>query len=91
MGQTLIEFALSSTAVLLTLTAAGWVLRAHWDRARCAYLTFETTHAELIGKPRVSIRVPILIQETPEGYEGSGACGKASEKVSLRKIEPEFR
>lgn len=46
-GQASLEFAISATVIAVLLSGAGWVLKAEWDRGRCAYLTFERTHSVL--------------------------------------------
>ena len=87
-GQTLLEFTFSMGLVLITLTGAGWLLKAYWDRTRCAYLVFETTHAQLVGRvlPR-PFRLNITVGETSRSVEGKGVCGDVHEQVILNRLE----
>jgi hypothetical protein len=85
-GQTLLEFTLTSTAVILTLIGSGWVLRAYYERARCVELVFEKTHAALRGAESAP-HFAVSIDETAEGVRGSGRCGNAREELALKKLE----
>lgn len=90
-GQTTLELILSLTLIAVTLTGAGWLLHAQWTRAKCAYLVFEHTRSRLSGilayRPGQSAKVSIRIHEDENEVQGSGICGEAREKVSLRKLE----
>jgi hypothetical protein len=81
----LAEFLISSLLVVATLSGAGWVLHAEWDRARCAYLVFEKTHSRLNGHPSAD-SFEILISEDAEQVEGTGSCRYARERVSFKKL-----
>lgn len=84
-GQVTLEVILSTGLLMLVLTGAGWVLKLEWDRARCAYLVFESAHARLTGRagPRA---VDIEIYETPEAVSSVGRCGSSQQTVRLPKL-----
>jgi hypothetical protein len=90
-GQSTLEFSLSAAMLALVLSASGWLLRAEWDRGRCAYLVFEETHARLIGarlrESGFGSRSGVTIEETSQEVRGSGRCGGATELVALPKLE----
>ncbi len=90
-GQTTIEFAISVGILVLSISGAGWLFYAKWQRAKCAYLVFEHTHARLTGVvsfPTLSaLSKGIHLQEDELGVEGQGRCQDAMEKVRLRKLE----
>jgi len=74
--------------VLITLTGAGWLLKAYWDRTRCAYLVFEVAHARLVGRVLPGpIRVNVSIGEDARSVQGEGVCGSARERVDLNRLE----
>jgi hypothetical protein len=82
----LTELLISSALILVTLSGAGWVLRAQWDRTRCAYLAFEKTRAKLQGS-EVAWSAQIRFRENADSLETQVTCGGATEKVSLKKLE----
>jgi hypothetical protein len=49
-GQTLVELLMSLSTVVVSITAAGWLLKVQWDQGRCAYIVFEQTHAEIFNE-----------------------------------------
>ena len=71
---------------LVAVTATAGLLRAEWDRTRCAYLTFEAAHARLTGAPSEP-RPQIQVQAGPERVLGQGRCGQARERVELPWLE----
>jgi hypothetical protein len=73
--------------VILTLSGAGWVLRAEWDRARCAYLVFEVTHSKLVGAPAPATPAPVSVTDQGDSVVGHGVCGQSTETVRLPKLE----
>ena len=86
-GQTLIEFVFSSALVVLTVAGAGFLFKAEWQRAKCAYVVFEKTHAKVVGSGDPVPGVPVTFEETEDGVSGSALCGRAQERVSLPKLE----
>ncbi len=88
-GQTTLELLISGSLVVLMLTGAGWVFRAQWNRAKCAFLVFEHTHARLVGS--VSLQRPasyrISILDGPTDVIGEAQCKDAHEKVVFKKLE----
>ena len=48
-GQALVEFAIGLLLVTGVVAGAGVLLRAQWERFRCAREGFETAHARMIG------------------------------------------
>lgn len=85
-GQTTLELSVTAALISITLVGAGWLIRAQWDRAKCAYLVFESTHATRAGrlqKPSLLVSISTGDQE----FTGVGLCGKARETVRLRKLE----
>lgn len=87
-GQTLIEFAFTLLGLSLMITYAGGLIRAQWQRSRCAYLAFENTHSQLMGS---AIWTPenfkIKISQNPESFIGEANCENAHEKVELHSIQ----
>ena len=86
-GQAMVELVLSAGAILLTIASAGWILKLEWDRARCAHLVFEKTRAALNHTPLPpTARIAIEISEDASSITGQSQCGKAHEKVRLKKL-----
>jgi hypothetical protein len=85
-GQTTVEFVLGSSLLFIAITGAGWVLKASWDRAQCAYLVFENTHAKVTGRSVSQSPIRIRFSENPQFVEGSGRCGFFHESVQIRKL-----
>lgn len=85
-GQATLELILSSALVILTLTGSGWLLKAQWERSKCAYLVFEATHARLSGRPFALSRVQVRISEDESAVRGEGVCGGSVEKVVLPRL-----
>lgn len=80
----LVEFA-ASVALIVTLVLGGaGMLRAQWQRARCAYLVFEFAHAARIGA-RPSLREPSGLRTVREAewIETRARCGSGEEVVRL--------
>ena len=90
-GQTLVEFLIGSSILVLAVTGAGWVLRVEWDRARCARLVFQKTRTALNTQSPEQVSIPsdlaTQINNQPGWIEGDKICGKAHEKVLLHKLE----
>lgn len=86
-GQAHIELALSAAMVSLAIVGAGWVLKAQWERSKCAYLVFETTHARVAGHPLPPASIRVILSEDEQAVEGSALCGQASESIRLPKLE----
>ena len=82
------ELVLSAAGVALVLAGAGWVLKAEWQRARCAHLVFERTHERLVGVPERGISISVRVSEDASSVQGEGICGDAVERVEMRKLEP---
>ena len=86
-GQALVELLLSSTLVMLCIAGSGWLFKLEWDRARCAYVVFEKTHAKVVGASDPEPRVFVALEESEAGVSGSARCGQAREEVSLPHLE----
>lgn len=89
-GQAITELVLSSALILIVITGTGWVLRASWERGRCAYLTFEAGRARLSGAvfpTRQTARARWRLTEDARSVTAQGWCGDAEEKVSFRKLD----
>jgi len=91
-GQSLVEFLLGLIPVTLVLAGAVILLKAQWDRIRCAHLVFEKTHEQMIkGETPLSGPIGIsgdaIVAETPTGFIGKAVCGNSRERVELPKLE----
>ena len=86
-GQAVLDLLITSTLIALTITGAGWVLRAQWDRARCAHLVFEKAHARLFGLGPGALSVGLRVADAGDAVEAEAQCGDARERVRLRKLE----
>ena len=94
-GQVLLELTATASLLLVLVAGAGWVLKASWDRGRCAYIVFESTRRELSepGRSRSSMlllqRSPVSLEwhETADELRGRGRCGNQEEQVGFRKLE----
>ena len=95
-GQTLIELLYSLSTVVLSITAAGWLLKIEWDRGRCAYVVFEQTHAQVSNSPPISVGqdyggpIQVQTQASQDSVDGTAQCGQSSETVSLPQLDPEL-
>jgi hypothetical protein len=80
-GQVTLELVVSTTVIAILLSCAGFILKAEWDRGKCAYLSFEATHAAMSEDPGTP--------ETPEVNDqpqiGSGGLKPLSEKLARRR------
>lgn len=88
-GQATLEVLVSSTLVLVVFAGAGWVLRAAWERGKCAALVFEATRGALSREHR-PLAVELSISESDEALVGEARCGArrpAIERVGFRKLE----
>lgn len=85
-GQTLTEFVFLATILFFILSAACTLFKLEWQRSWCAYEAFESTHAHLTGRFKIST-VPIQFHEKETTVEGLAICGKLKEKVILPKLE----
>jgi hypothetical protein len=86
-GQTLIEFIFSSALVMLAIGGSGWLFKAEWQRAKCAYIVFEKTHAKIVGSADPEPQELVFFSESEDGLSGESTCGQARERVSLPKLE----
>ena len=86
-GQTLTEFIASIGLVVLAILGSASLFQAEWHRAQCAYLVFETTHAQLTGRKPPFSQVHVQILESDNDFTGEARCGQARERVSLPKLE----
>jgi hypothetical protein len=88
-GQTTLELVMAAALATSALAGASLVLRAQWERGRCAHLVFERTRAALSRGSRASSTFAgdVRIREDAEFVRGEGRCGGARESVALRKIE----
>lgn len=88
-GQATLELVVSAALISLTLIGSGWLLKAQWNRGRCAYLVFETAHARLTGRLEKGrpASVRIQVSESAEAVESLGECGQAREKITLPRLE----
>lgn len=95
LGQTTVELIASLSTVVLTITAAGWLMKVEWDRGKCAYIVFEKTHAQATHSlPPLftwGSDMPVQVQNVPGGTEGTGICGQSAERVSLPQLDPEAK
>jgi hypothetical protein len=93
----MIELLFTIPMIVLTLTGAGWFLKVEWDQGRCAYITFEKTHAQLTGSSPLSganlsasaYGGRVQIQVSPESVQGSADCGSSTEQVGLPQLDPQ--
>jgi hypothetical protein len=81
------EFLLGLLLSILSVVAASGLLHAQWERARCAYLTYEAAHARLTGAA-TRLDPAIRVDEDGTAVRGYGTCDQAHEKVELPKLEP---
>ena len=82
------EFLISLGLAVTALSGAAWVWKAEWERTRCAYLVFEKTHAELVGRSGTRAFFPMTVADRPDSVEGFGQCGpEVRERVRLPKLE----
>ncbi len=92
----MIELLFTIPMIVLTLTGAGWFLKVEWDQGRCAYITFEKTHAQLTGASPLagpslasSYGGRVQVRVSSDSVQGSGDCGSSSEKVALPQLDPD--
>ena len=88
-GQAILEVLVSSTLVLILFAGAGWVLRAAWEKGKCAVIVFEATRGALSRENR-PLALELSISESDEAVVGEGRCGDrrpAIERVGFRKLE----
>lgn len=89
--MSLIELAVSSILVAITLSGSGWLLQAEWQRGRCAYLVFEKAHGRLVGAPASPLGdgpgTRIVISEDSSSVRGDGQCQDAHEQTGFNKLE----
>ncbi|OFZ18869.1 MAG: hypothetical protein A2X94_03070 [Bdellovibrionales bacterium GWB1_55_8] len=88
LGQTLLEFAISTAIIMPLLTGAAWLLREHWVQAACARDVFEVTRTRLDGRSGFASRFRVEVTETEHWVEGSARCLKHTETVRLPRLMP---
>jgi hypothetical protein len=90
-----LELLFSLITVVITITAAGWMLKFEWDKGQCAYIVFERTHAQIADSTPPSSpwgeQFPVQIEDRPDSTEGTALCGQSSESVTLPKLEPQIQ
>jgi hypothetical protein len=80
------EFVLSLMLAIIASAGAAGLLREEWERTRCAYLTFEATHARLVGSSAMQ-DARVRIEDGVRSVRGTGYCGNARERVELPRLE----
>ena len=88
-GQALVEFAYFAVFSTSFVGIAGLILKEEWNRSKCAYLTFEATHRDLVSPWIAPATRGFSFQVEKRGHQitGTGQCGKHTEKVSLPFLE----
>jgi hypothetical protein len=86
-GQSLVEFMVSATVASLVVAGTGWLLRAQWERGRCAYLVFEATHARRAGMPAPAGVRRVRLRSDELRTTGEARCQDALEQVTLPGLE----
>ena len=86
-GQVTLELVVSFSLLSLVLAGAGWLLKLELDRARCAYLVFESAHARLSGRSGPEPRIEIQVSESEASVKAVGRCGSGALTVELPKLE----
>ena len=84
-GQALVEFALCSIIACIATVGAAWSVADAWNRAECAYLVFETTHARLTGRFAPQSNRLIQIHDMENQISGEAQCGRLREKCGSSK------
>lgn len=86
-GQALVELQVGCLLAVLTLVGSLQVLRAEWERLRCAHLVFQATHDALHGEHvGIGRRFQVRIAESEDSVSGEAWCGKARETVTLKRL-----
>ena len=80
------EFLLALLFSFTTLGVTAGLLHTQWQRARCAYLTFEAVHARLSGS-YFREDSELRIEESPWNVRGEGNCGSAREQLQLFRLD----
>lgn len=86
-GQATLELSLSSGLILVAVMAGSWLIKAEWDRARCAHLVFQKTHDQLTQERHSPLRFEVKITESDQKVRGQKTCGKSVETVELPKLQ----
>lgn len=90
-GQALTEVAVGLAVASAVTLAGASLLTDLWNRTRCAHRVFEATHARLVGHPvgeALAGAIGARIQEDRDFVRGEARCGRAVERVELRRLEP---
>lgn len=87
LGQATFELILSAGLIAVTLSGVGWILKLEWDRARCAYLVFEQTHARTMKRSSRPSPLRVSIEEGTRQVRGKATCGAVETSVSFSKLE----
>ncbi|HLD98803.1 MAG TPA: hypothetical protein VJB59_01005 [Bdellovibrionota bacterium] len=88
-GQTILEFAISTSLVAALLLGCAGLFRDQWVRVRCAHEVFEATHEARRGSVsnRSRLSYGIKITDTGVSIRGESRCGRSRETVELPKLE----
>lgn len=99
-GQALVEFVFFSLFSSIFVGFAGFILKEEWNRSKCAYLTFEKTHHDLLGsslseegevfsllKGGGGPSFSFQIEEHGQEIVGIGLCRGHQEKIRLPLLE----
>jgi hypothetical protein len=80
------EFSICMLFCVGLVAGAAGLFQHEWNRARCAYLVFEATHARLVGRDFGTREVNLL--EDSVSVRGEAICGNAHEAVELPRLDP---
>ncbi len=89
-GFATVEFGMTAGLIVLTLAGAAWIVKAQWDRDRCAYFAFQAAHESLMGALSVGWKretgFEVHLWEDPNNVHAEAICGDAKEAVTLAKL-----
>lgn len=94
-GQSLAELLVALSVCIPLAVGGAALLRAFWDRTRCAWRVFEATR-RFAETPRALSEAEsmtltggtaMLLQRKPDRVAGSGRCGRAHEQVEIAELE----
>ena len=91
-GQALVEVVVGIGIWVSIFCVTGKFLNVCWQRARCAHMVFEATHAaRLRGASLLTTRkqtaLSVEVMELPDRYVGRGMCAGVREEIALPKLE----
>lgn len=81
------ELILSLPLLVVLICGAGWILKAAWERGKCATWVFENARSALSATPLSFAPGPMDSEETPNAVVFRAFCGGHREQVGLRKLE----